>query len=359
MTTEDIQKIYFELIEEPRNIYQDAVLYEQNRFNWSELEPFLNLTEGVSEKLMTDKNVFDFRPESVKTADWTHQNKRFLNYHRSLTPFTLINGLPFSHYLALKTHLANVENKVILDIGGGTGQTFVNFFQRPDKLTYFLVDPNLRLLHDQFIRIYPQLLSLKMGHVLSFGERLPFKDNIADIVLCFAAIDHMVDYKQFLNEAKRTLKPNGQILITGHIDAPITKRAGRFLSQFNIFSPTFFEFLARKMHQLSNRVAIDDHTVHFDDTKTLETDLQNLGFVIEQSDIIKSRQFYILARNNELQFVSFYDKNSNLCTNTSMNKPPKKLLILAIFTHLLKVSPYFDLITFPNMLRLTSTVFMS
>ncbi len=307
MTSEDRQKIYFDLIEEPRNIYQDAVLYEQNRFNWAELKPFLQentveernpdtVGKGVSEQSMTDKNVFDFRPEAVKTADWTHQNKRFLNYHRSLTPFTLINGLPFNHYLALKTGMANAQNKVVLDIGGGTGQTFVNFFQHPDKLTYFLVDPNLRLLHDQFIRIYPQLLSLKMGHILSFGERLPFKDSIADIVLCFAAIDHMVDYKQFLNEAKRTLKPNGQILITGHIDAPMTKRAGRFLSQFNIFSPTFFEFLARKFHQLGNRVAIDDHTVHFDDTKILETDLENLGFVIEQADIIKGRQFYILAR---------------------------------------------------------------
>ncbi len=299
MTTQDILITYYELIENPRNIYQDARLYDQNRFNLEELKPFLNLSDTELEQNIDDKNILDFRPESIKTADWENQNKRFMNYHRSLTPFTLINGLPFNHFLSIKTNLAYAENKVVIDVGGGTGQTFVNFFQNPARLTYFLVDPNLRLLHDQFIRIYPQLLTLKMGHILGFGEQLPFKDKVADIVLCFAAIDHMADYKQFLKEAKRVLKTGGQILITGHIDAPMAKKAGRFLSQFNIFSPTFFEFLARKWHQLSNRVAIDDHTVHFDDTRVLETDLQKLGFVIEQSEIIKGRQFYILAKNEQ------------------------------------------------------------
>ena len=300
MTTEEIQKTYFELIENPRNIYQNARLYDQNRFNLAEIRPFLNLTDAESEKLMNVDNILDYRPESVKTEDWKNQNKRFMNYHRSLTPFTLINGLPFNHYLALKTGLADAKDKVVLDIGGGTGQTYVNFFQNPASLTYFLVDPNLRLLHDQFIRIYPQLLTLKMGHILSFGEQLPFKTGIADLVLCFAAIDHMADYQQFLKEAKRVLKTKGQLLITGHIDAPMAKRAGRFLSQFNIFSPTFFEFLARKFHQLGNRVAVDDHTVHFSNTEIIENDLKKLGFTIEQAEIIKGRQFYILARNEAL-----------------------------------------------------------
>ncbi|MBL7816370.1 MAG: class I SAM-dependent methyltransferase [Saprospiraceae bacterium] len=294
MTKENILKTYFELIENPRNIYQNAQLYEQNRFNSEEIKPFLRLSDADIEAKMTKSNVLDYRPDAVKTEEWESQNKRFMNYHRSLTPFTLINGLPFNHYLGIKTGLAYAENKVVLDVGGGTGQTFVNFFQYPHKLTYFLIDPNLRLLHDQFIRIYPQLLTLKMGHILGFGEKLPFKDSSADIVLCFAAIDHMADYKQFLVESKRVLKEKGQILITGHIDAPMTKRASRFLGQ--LFSATFFEFLARKMHQLTNRVAIDDHTVHFDNTQVIENELKNLGFRIEQSEIIKGRQFYILAQ---------------------------------------------------------------
>jgi ubiquinone/menaquinone biosynthesis C-methylase UbiE len=298
MTLDEQLNTWLSLHNQPRNIYQNADFYAQNRLNSAEVAPFLKLDATKIAALAIEPNLFDCRDAAEKPKDWARENAKFLNYHRSLTPYTLLNGLPFSHYLGAKTGLAEAKNQVVIDVGGGTGQTLVNFFRHGESLTYFLVYPNVRLLHDQFIRIYPQLLTLKMGHILAMGENLPFKNEIADIVLCFAAIDHMADYQQFIKEALRVLKPKGQLLITGHLDVPTTNKAAKLWRQFSLFSPSFLEFITRRWHQFRNRVALDDHTVHFETTGVLEKDLIGNGFRVLQSEVVGTELFFILAEKN-------------------------------------------------------------
>ena len=287
---------YLNLIGKPRNVYENAELYPQRRLSIAEMQPFLQLSEAESADFPTADGVLDCRAAEFRQGKWAQQNTKFLNYHKSLTPYTLLNGLPFNHYLGIKTGIAFAENKVVVDVGGGTGQTLVNFFRRPETLTYFLVDPNVRLLHDQFIRVYPSLLTLKMGHILAMGEALPFKDEAADIVLCFAAIDHMADYRQFLKEAHRILRGGGTLLVTGHIEVSVGSKTRKIWRQFNVFSPSFLEFIARRWHQFRNRVALDDHTVHFDSTAQLEKDLRDISFHVEQAEVVAgSTTFFISA----------------------------------------------------------------
>ncbi len=295
MTLDEQLKILYDLYSKPRNVYQNAELYDQNRLTIAEIAPFLKLNAAEIAALPIEKNIVDYRQLAEKTTEWTRENAKFLNYHRSLTPYTLLNGLPQNHYIALKTGLAAAKNQVVVDVGAGTGQTLVNFFQHSETLTYFLIDPNIRLLHDQFIRIYPQLLTLKMGHILAMGENLPFKNESADIVICLAAIDHMADYRQFLNEAKRILKPHGKLLIASHLDVPKNFKLAKLWKQFNVFSPSFLEFITRRWHQYRNRVALDDHTEHISDTAVLEKELVEKGFKTLLNEVIGVEQFYIFS----------------------------------------------------------------
>ena len=93
-----------------------------------------------------------------------------------------------------------------MDVGGGTGHTLATFFEFPETIDYFLVDPNIRLIHDQFIRLYLKLSYLKMSHIQANAEFLPIKENSFDLVLNLSAIDHLDDYKKFISEAYRVLK---------------------------------------------------------------------------------------------------------------------------------------------------------
>ena len=61
------------------------------------------------------------------------------------------------HYNQLNQKQNPLKNIKVLDVGGGTGHTHCSFFQFPEEIEYYLLDPNLRLLHDQFLRLYPKL----------------------------------------------------------------------------------------------------------------------------------------------------------------------------------------------------------
>ena len=70
------------------------------------------------------------------------------------------------------------------------------------------MDPNIRLIHDQFIRLYPKLSYLKMSHIQANAEFLPIKKNSFDVVLiCSVSIRYLLPFellfkliiKDFLN----------------------------------------------------------------------------------------------------------------------------------------------------------------
>ena len=58
-----------------------------------------------------------------------------------------------------------------------SGAAFDAAIGRDETIDYFLVDPNIRLIHDQFIRLYPKLSYLKMSHIQANAEFLPIKEN--------------------------------------------------------------------------------------------------------------------------------------------------------------------------------------
>jgi len=307
-----ISQFYFNLIDKQRNVYQNATLFKQNR---NKVKNYINLLQciktgeplEISENRLTNKShttsykvsddIADFRDEVILEKDkkWVRLNKKFLNYHKSLTSYALMRNLPLTHYVSAQTALAHVKGKTIVDVGAGTGQSQCSFFRYPEENTYFLVDPNVRLLHDQFLRIYPQLLETKMNHILSHAEKMPFKDNSVDIVMSLASIDHFADYKAFIKEAHRILKKDGKLLIFSHLDVPLSGRIVTKLKTLKVSIPVLLEVIARKLYQISKRVSVDDHTLHFHDSKPMEEAMIKSGFVIDKKEAFM-RYFYLLGK---------------------------------------------------------------
>lgn len=307
------EEIYLNLIDKERNIYEPAQLFDQCRTPVSEYLQHLRVpgtSDGTlnikdhevvcsktGKKYHVQNQVLDFIEASVpkpEDAEWMRLNKQFLNYHKSLSVYTLLNSVPVLNYLALKSNLSAIKDKTVVDVGAGTGHAFCSFFQYPETIEYYLVDPNLRLLHDQFVRIYPKLTLLPLRHILAFAEALPFKNDFCDMVMSLSAIDHFKDYMAFFSESFRILKPGGTLLLSSHLDIP-AQDSDATSTGSKLFSQTFFERVARYLYYKKHKVGNDDHTYHFTGLEPFIQGMEKHGFTIIQSHIFK-RYFFIVAQ---------------------------------------------------------------
>lgn len=294
-----------------RNIYQPAELYNQERHTPADyidelISPYgtkgLIVGNGgitcaeTNKKIQISDNVLNLKSSATENdTEWMKLNEQFLNYHKSLTAYTLINSMPGINYIAEQSGLAEMKNIKVVDVGGGTGHCLCTLFSYPETIDYYLLDPNLRKLHDQFIRFFPKLSKLKMKHMLAHAEFLPLKNELADVVLSISAIDHYADYKKFINEACRILKPGGVLVICSHLDRPKTQRS-QYTSVYNrIFSDSFFERITRWWYYRKFAVGTDDHTNHFEDTSAITKTLKENGFEIIM-DHVYSDNFILKAR---------------------------------------------------------------
>lgn len=295
----------FKLIDKERNIYELAELYPQNRKSVSE---YLDLLQDpISQSALTiekdtligekeyniEDNVANFTSNNTNSDEWKRLNKQFLNYHKSLSVYTLLNAAPVSNYISLQTEIGLMKDIKVLDVGGGTGHAHCSFFHFPETIEYYLLDPNLRLLHDQFIRLFPKLSYLKMGHILANAEYLPIKNDSFDVVINISAIDHLDDYKKFISEAFRVLKPGGKFLVSSHLDIPEMDE-DKTKMKSKIFSASFWERVSRYLYYRKHAVGSDDHTLHLEDGKPIEKALIESGFTIKKEETFK-RYFYFVA----------------------------------------------------------------
>ena len=304
---DDPVSMYNDMRKVHRNIYEPAELYEQNRRNVLDFMENLrfpgfpddclringDLLENEHGFAKIENDVVDFTGiDKSSNEEWENLNLQFINYHKSLTSYEIINGLATNNYLSLVSGLGNLKNKTVVDVGAGTGHVYCSFFMYPETINYYLLDPNLRLLHDFFLKMFPKLSLNKIAHILSYAEQLPLKSDFADVVLSMAAIDHYKDYETFIYEAYRVLKMDGIIFISSHLDLPSCPRvpsanqSSRFVS--------FLERLTRHLYVKQNKVGNDDHTFHFENTEPIVKCLENVGFKIIDN-VIFDANFYIKA----------------------------------------------------------------
>ncbi|MFH1128968.1 MAG: class I SAM-dependent methyltransferase [Candidatus Omnitrophota bacterium] len=101
------------------------------------------------------------------------------------------------------------KGKLILEIGCGMGTDSRYISKKGANIVSF----DLSWDNVNFSLKGLSLMELKGKGVCGDGEKLPFKDNVFDVVYSFGVLHHTPDTQKAIDEAYRVLKPNGKAVI--------------------------------------------------------------------------------------------------------------------------------------------------
>lgn len=114
----------------------------------------------------------------------------------------------------LYEHFGGRPNGVALEIGAGSGAATVGFVAAAKSMRIVLTDPSVPFLHilrEKLRREGVAPEELVFGTLI--GEDLSrFPSNALDLVFVQAAIHHVLDYRRFILETARILKPGGMLI---------------------------------------------------------------------------------------------------------------------------------------------------
>ena len=99
---------------------------------------------------------------------------------------------------------------VIIEIGCGRGQ-FLNYLEKQfysESIELIGLD-----LSSKLMEVKKRNPSKHIHYITGDGEKLPFADNSADIVIYNGSLHHMPDFSQALHEAFRVAGDDGQIIL--------------------------------------------------------------------------------------------------------------------------------------------------
>ena len=112
------------------------------------------------------------------------------------------------HIVRYKAAADIVKGKVILDIASGSGYGTALLSKSAAKV--YGVDVSADAVAYAQAHYGASNISYSQGD----GQKIPLEDATVDIVVSFETIEHIKDYKQFIEEVKRVLKPDGLLLLS-------------------------------------------------------------------------------------------------------------------------------------------------
>jgi ubiquinone/menaquinone biosynthesis C-methylase UbiE len=103
--------------------------------------------------------------------------------------------------------LKGIAFKNCLEVGCASGYLISEIAKNHSKVKFHAIDA-----YDKAI-----IFAKKQYHGIKFvvaeAEKLPFKDNQFDVVLCYETIEHVRDPKKAVNEMRRVLKKKGKLIL--------------------------------------------------------------------------------------------------------------------------------------------------
>ncbi|MDD4251123.1 MAG: class I SAM-dependent methyltransferase [Candidatus ainarchaeum sp.] len=124
---------------------------------------------------------------------------------------------------------------------------------------------------------------------ITSGEKLPFKNNFFNFVLCTETIEHIPNWKKSIKEIKRVLKKNGLVIITIPLEKSLFWR---------IFSIFFSPEKTRGHINLLTSIEIENEFVPLKliEKKYIQTMSQTLNKFIPQKEKISMYAFFVFKK---------------------------------------------------------------
>lgn len=115
----------------------------------------------------------------------------------------------FIEIRSLRKRVSVSNNKVVLELGcgNGSGTKLLKKYFHPKHLYAIDVDPK----HIEFAktRIRDKSITFEQAD----AAKLPYKNEMLDVVFDFSVIYHIDNWKTVLKEVRRVLKPGGQFIL--------------------------------------------------------------------------------------------------------------------------------------------------
>lgn len=187
------------------------------------------------------------------------------------------------------------KNDLVLDLGCNSGQISFKIAKKVTKVIGFEIDERL---------IKTAQASLKKNNIKNVeflqgdaNERLPFKNNCFDKVICSDVLEHLEKRDFALSEIRRVLKPNGILFLV--TDNPDTswKKLQRSAGLFYYADPDHkYEYPKTKILDKLKKQKFDVISV---DTVTYDTPLKGLIDVVGGLSLT----FYMFLGNWRMEMV--------------------------------------------------------
>lgn len=112
------------------------------------------------------------------------------------------------HIMRYESVMEIVKDKVVLDIASGSGYGSAAISKAASKV--FGVDIDAKAVKYSSEKYGNKKTEFLVGS----GTDIPLANNAVDVVVSHETIEHIKNYKKFLHEIKRVLKPGGQLVIS-------------------------------------------------------------------------------------------------------------------------------------------------
>lgn len=142
---------------------------------------------------------------------WKGEHQHLLRKQKALlsNPGNILKRKAILSYVSQYVALSSKTLK-ILDVGGGLGDLAFEFFQKRYKGDFVILD-----IARMPLRVGKKTLQhFKSEFIQADAQKLPFKSQTFDIVICSEVLEHLPNDSVALKETARVLKDNGIILIT-------------------------------------------------------------------------------------------------------------------------------------------------
>jgi ubiquinone/menaquinone biosynthesis C-methylase UbiE len=149
------------------------------------------------------------------------------------------------HRYAIACELS--ENKVVVDVACGEGYGS-NLISKVAKKVIG-VDIDGASIKKAIKKYKSPNLSFCKGPV----QKIPLADSIADVVVSFETIEHLVDHDTMLSEIKRILKPDGILIISTPDKKYYSDETGykNLFHKKELYKEEFHSLLEKKFHNIS------------------------------------------------------------------------------------------------------------